>query len=132
MAGSVGLQKVTFTLANSFSSVIVNYNTSSLRSRKAAGARKMREKIGQYLNDVVSLSVVMLMAIALIAGQSGASAHGAAKADQHGSLPALTEMSVGVETSAQVLMLHIDTVLDETLKTLPVIQIVSHKIKLGK
>ena len=32
----------------------------------------MKEKLGQYVNDVVSLSVIILMAIALIAGQTSA------------------------------------------------------------
>jgi hypothetical protein len=43
------------------------------------GATKMRALLASYLNDIVSLIVMALMAIALIAGQAGAVQHAAAK-----------------------------------------------------
>ncbi len=39
----------------------------------------MRARLAQYSNDIVSLSILMLMSIALIAGQAGAAQHRAAE-----------------------------------------------------
>jgi len=39
----------------------------------------MRARLAPYANDIVSLSILMLMSIALIAGQAGAAQHGAAE-----------------------------------------------------
>ena len=39
----------------------------------------MRARLAQHTNDVVSLTVLMLMSIALIAGQAGAAQHGVAE-----------------------------------------------------
>lgn len=39
----------------------------------------MRARLAQYSNDIVSLSVLMLMSIALIAGQAGAAQYGDAE-----------------------------------------------------
>jgi hypothetical protein len=119
-----GLAIVTFLLANRISSVIVNYNTSSLSGRGVAGVGKMKEKLGQYVNDFVSLSVIVLMAIALIAGQTSA------KTPERSQV--LMDVSAEIDTSAQALMLHIDTVLDEALVSLPVGVVVAYKLKLRK
>ncbi len=37
----------------------------------------MRARLAQYSNDIFSLTILMLMSIALIAGQAGAAQHGA-------------------------------------------------------
>ena len=39
----------------------------------------MRARLEQYSNDIVSLSILMLMSIALIAGQAGAAQNGEAE-----------------------------------------------------
>jgi hypothetical protein len=91
----------------------------------------MKEKLGQYVNDVVSLSVIILMAIALIAGQASAM-HGVDNANMSEKSPALMGVSVEVDTSAQALMLHIDTVLDEALRAVPVGEVVNYQFKLRK
>jgi hypothetical protein len=84
----------------------------------------MKEKLGQYVNDFVSLSVIVLMAIALIAGQTSA------KTPERSQV--LMDVSAEIDTSAQALMLHIDTVLDEALVALPVGVVVAYKLKLRK
>ncbi len=39
----------------------------------------MRARLAQHTNDVISLTILMLMSIALIAGQAGAAQRGAAE-----------------------------------------------------
>ncbi len=39
----------------------------------------MRARIAQYANDIISLTILMLMSIALIAGQAGAAQQRAAE-----------------------------------------------------
>ena len=39
----------------------------------------MRARLAQYSNDIVSLSILMLMSIALIAAQAGAAQYGEAE-----------------------------------------------------
>ena len=42
------------------------------------GVHTMRARLARFTNDIVSLSVLMLMSIALIAGQAGAAQQAAA------------------------------------------------------
>ncbi len=91
----------------------------------------MNEKLGQYVNDIVSLSVIILMAIALIDGQASAM-HAVDNANMSKKSPALMGVSVEVDSSAQALMLHIDTLLDEALRAVPVGEVVNYKFKLRK
>ena len=51
-------------------SVIVNYNTSSLTGRMTARVETMRERFSPYINEIVSLLVMLLMAFALLAGRA--------------------------------------------------------------
>lgn len=57
-------------------SVIVDYNTTSLRGRLGPGIKKMF-KIGLRFNESVSLAVMILMVVALVAGQADASTESA-------------------------------------------------------
>ena len=43
----------------------------------------MQARVAQYLNEIVSLSMLLALAAALIAGEAGAAADAAAAADQH-------------------------------------------------
>ena len=62
-----GLENVQLGLAKAKYSVIVNYNTSSLDPDRA-----MKKRFAQFLNEIVSISIMLLMAVALIAGQMNA------------------------------------------------------------
>lgn len=59
-------------------SVIVNYNTSSVKpfeDRRSPSARTreriMQTRVAQYLNEIVSLTMMALLIVALAAGESG-------------------------------------------------------------
>ena len=58
--------------------------------------------------------------------------HGVDNANMSEKSPALMGVSVEVDTSAQALMLHIDTVLDEALRAVPVGEVVNYQFKLRK
>lgn len=78
----------------------------------------MSARFGQYLNDVVSLSVLALMASALIAGTS---ADGAAHSDVSMSVSApVADAAALVEAGSSAITLRIDLVLDEVAEALPV------------
>ena len=80
----------------------------------------MSARLGQYVNDVVSLSVLALMALALIAGRAGASVDGAAHSDVRMSLSApVVDASALVEAGSSAITLRIDLVLDEVAESLP-------------
>jgi hypothetical protein len=79
----------------------------------------MSARLGQYLNEIVSLSVLMLMASALIAGRAGASAEGTAHSAVSMSAP-VVDASTLVETGASAITLRIDLVLEEVAESLPV------------
>jgi len=53
-------------------SVIVNYNTSSPSTGRTPGAAAMKAAFEKYLNEIVGLTVMALMTVALIAGQANA------------------------------------------------------------
>jgi hypothetical protein len=57
-------------------SVIVDYNTTSLKGRWRPGTSKMFKTTLQ-INDYVSLAVLLLMVVALVAGQADASVYSA-------------------------------------------------------
>ena len=96
----------------------------------------MSKIFGQYLNDVVSLSVIMLMALALIAGRAaGESTDGTAHSDvsMSASAPAL------VETDSSAITLRIGLVLGAVAESLPVretteaiVEVVGNLSVLGK
>ena len=74
----------------------------------------MKAQFEQYLNEIVSLSIMLLMAVALIAGQAGASAHEVAPADTNiivTPTPFLDASGL-IETDFAVLSFHIDMVLE--------------------
>ena len=80
----------------------------------------MSTRFGKYLNEVVSLSVIMLMALALIAGRAvGESADGTTHSDV-----SMTASAVGtpalVKTDSSAITLRIDLVLGEVAESLPV------------
>lgn len=85
----------------------------------------MRAQIGEYVNEIFSFSVMILMAIALVAGQADATLHDVARADANisaertGSTPFLNA-SVFMDTDLAALSLHIDMVLAEVAEPLPV------------
>jgi len=86
----------------------------------------MRAHVRQNLNEVVSLLIMLLMAIALIAGQAGASSHEIATADvDFVAVPTPVIDATAVieanlpDVGQAVLSLHFDMVLDEVLETLP-------------
>ena len=82
----------------------------------------MSKIFGQYLNDVVSLSVIMLMALALIAGRAaGESADITAHSDvsMSASAPAVDAPAL-VETDSSAITLRIGLVLGAVAESLPV------------
>jgi hypothetical protein len=99
----------------------------------------MSTKFGQYLNDVVSLSVIMLMALALIAGRAaGESADGTTHSDVSMSAPAASAPAL-VETDSSAMTLRIGLVLGEVAQSLPVretteaiVEVVGNLSVLGK
>jgi hypothetical protein len=81
----------------------------------------MSTRVGQYLNEIVSLSVLMLMALALIAGRAGTSVDGAAYSDVSMSVSApVVAASALVEAGSSAITQRIDLVLDEVAESLPV------------
>ena len=82
----------------------------------------MRAHIEQHLNEVVSLSIMLLMAIALIAGQAGASVQEVARADANiiAAPTSFLDASALIETDFAVFSLHIDMVFDDIVESLPV------------
>jgi hypothetical protein len=93
------------------------------------------------MNDVVSLSVMLLMTIALIAGQASAGAPVGAEVRQHisESPASFLDASVLIRTGSTVTTLHIDMVLDDVINSLPATstseaigEIVSSHLKLRK
>ena len=132
-----GLDEAEQALAIQPSSVIVNYNTSSLIGREALGVNLMSAHFGRYLNDVVSLSVMLLMAIALISAQAAGGAQAAPHATE--SPASLLEASVLIETGSTVTTIHFDMHLDNFIDSLPVEntteaigEIVAGRLKLRK
>lgn len=86
----------------------------------------MKARMGQYLNEVVSLSIMLLMAIALIAAQAGASSPDIAsdEADFVAAPTSIVDATAVFEANLPdvghaVLSLHFDMVLDEVLESLP-------------
>jgi len=79
----------------------------------------MSTRLGQYLNEIVSLSVIMLMALALIAGRAGASAEGTAQSAVSMSAPVVAASAL-VETGSSAITLRIDLVLYEVAESLSV------------
>jgi hypothetical protein len=100
----------------------------------------MSTRLGQYLNEIVSLSVIMLMALALIAGGAGASADSAAHSDISMSVSApVVDTSALLETGSAAITLRIDMVLYEVAESLPVhetteaiVEVVGNIVVLGK
>ena len=136
-----GLDEAEQALAIQPSSVIVNYNTSSLIGREALGVNLMSAHFGRYLNDVVSLSVMLLMAIALISAQAAGGENVGAQAAPHAteSPASLLEASVLIETGSTVTTIHFDMHLDNFIDSLPVEntteaigEIVAGRLKLRK
>ena len=64
VASETGLAICNDGVANRNFSVIVNYNTSS-----PSPDWTMKKKIAQFLNEIISITIMLLMAFALIAGQ---------------------------------------------------------------
>jgi hypothetical protein len=56
-------------------SVIVNYNTSSPSRKYLFGVIAMKAFLIRYLNEIVGLTVMALMTLALVAGQADAEIH---------------------------------------------------------
>ena len=69
---AVGLRISAFGLAFLDLSVIVDYNTMSPAGSFAARSFDMKAKITQYMSEIISLSVMLLMVVALVAGQADA------------------------------------------------------------
>ena len=101
----------------------------------------MRAQFGRYLNDVVSLSVMLMMAIALIAGQVATSAPVVEQVSRHmtESPASFLDASVRIESGSMGTALHFDMVLNDFIITLatPVTsdattEISGSKLKLGK
>lgn len=82
----------------------------------------MRAQFGRYLNDIVSLSVMFLMAMALIAAQAAGGAHVGAQADRHmtESPESIFEASILIETGPTATTFHFDMVMDDVFESLPV------------
>jgi hypothetical protein len=82
----------------------------------------MKAQFGQYLNEIVSLSIMLLMAVALIAGQAGASAHEVAPVDTNiiATPTPFLDVSGLIETDFAVLSFRIDMVFDHIVESLPV------------
>jgi len=68
----MGSKKTQKSLANGFLSVIVNYNTSSPSAGATLGVIAMKALLVRYLNEIVGLTIMALMTVALIAGQADA------------------------------------------------------------
>jgi hypothetical protein len=80
----------------------------------------MSAKIRQYLNDVVSLSVILLMAMALIAGRAGAGADANASHDTSSlALTSHAEASSLIESGSAELTHRLDLMLGDVAESLP-------------
>ena len=67
----------------------------------------MRAILGQYAHELVGLTVLALMTIALIAGQAGATLPATAASHNDSDPPA---PSVGIEAAANAAVLHADKI----------------------
>ena len=79
---SPGSGDVPQTLAFPGISVIVNYNTSSLNRIKHQGAPVMPHRFNQYLNEIISIFIMLMMLVAFVAEQDRA-----ARLDDSASVP---------------------------------------------
>lgn len=82
----------------------------------------MNARFARYMNDIVSLSVLLLMTIALVAGQVGANAQATESADRplfETPVPFLNA-SLRMDADTVVAEFHIEMVIDELISALPV------------
>jgi len=85
----------------------------------------MRTRIGKHVNEIFSFSIMLLMAIALVAGQADATMYDGAPADTkvsagHAGSTALLDASVFIDTDPAALTLRIEMVLVEVAESLPI------------
>lgn len=82
----------------------------------------MANKIAQHLNDLISVSVILLMATALISGISGADAQGlASNSDKQLELaPSLLDTTVLMDSSSTTFELHFDVTFDDVAASISI------------
>ena len=91
-------------------SVIVNYNTSS-PTAEGRERRTMRTLAGRYLNEIIALTIMALMTIALIAAQADATVHESTRSDAGYEDPRL-EASLETITESTIIRADLEIQLD--------------------
>ena len=85
----------------------------------------MRAQLGQHMNEVVSLSIMLLMAVAIIAGQAGAAAQELVRADAESIMESTShasflKASTSIQTDVGRLSLYFDMLLDDAVESVTV------------